>query len=1133
MPSSSLLHRDEQAALRLRMCERRWLLLASLILGLGLDLTFQAKWSAMSDVETLIKAGDVVNLNAVPHLDALQPVFAIIYPDTADQRLAARYTAERIAALHAETAWPWPVRNVGALNTSAFAIPHSRVLTAGGPALRTAAGETAQPAVVPAGIEAGPSVPLLTSVDALRRVKAKLVVRSPKAYVGHFAGLAAVFMAVFWGLHLLWFRRGFAGDPYLLPLVFMLSGLGLLLMFSLPDPLRDLLRAQGFVAGVAASVGLVALASQVDVQRRLRPVQARVWLGLGLGLALLLLLFGTGPTGSDAKVNLVVPVLGSLQPVEGIKVCLVLFLATLFAQRWQSLRVLQQRAGLPRPVYRMVQLPRYRDAVPIVAGLGVVLLAFLILRDMGPALVIGCTFLGLYALVRGQWVGVSLGALALVGLFAWVYQTGAVPRVAGRVQMLLTPWSNFVIGGEHLAHAFWALATGGAWGQGLGLGHPRYIPAAHTDMVLPALGEELGFLGLAAVLLLYGALLIRLLRVAGRTNGIYSTLLVAGIAWLLTFQLGLIAGGALGLVPLSGVVAPWISYGKSSMMAHGLLLGLACSCSARRGSDEQQTLQHTHFRRGLRAASVVVVLLVSATIGKAAYVQLGQADDWSVRPALMMRADGARAYLYNPRLLDARAHLVRGTIYDRSGVPLASSQWEELEAHAATYATLGVDLDLLDPTRRRHYPFGPLTFYQLGDVNTRVKWGASNSLYAEHAYLSYLRGYDNEPTPVEVQRTPGGPSEPVVRYDYAALRPLLRHGPAHPQAQGLVDRDRSLHLTLDIRLQQRVAEVLAAQVDSGKTASALVVDAGTGEVLAAVTHPLPAVTERPTALHADPNVFDRTFGHGAKPPGSIFKLVTAMAALNQDSTLRTWSHPVRASDRYARRGEPVGSVDMNRALVQSSNVYFAALAHDQVMPDSLLHLLDAFGYRLGGPRLDLMAQAALLRAPDNLRQVGFGQGPLVGSPLQGVRVAAAIANDGQLMPIHWVRRPARAPGQRVTTPARARRLAQSMRNVVTMPRGTAWRLRDLPIPVAGKTGTAEEVEWVVQDGERVRQRRNHAWFTGFAPYHDTPLSGRRIAVTVLVEDGGMGGQAAAPVAGAIVEAAAALDLIVGPAPIDP
>ena len=192
---------------------------------------------------------------------------------------------------------------------------------------------------------------------------------------------------------------------------------------------------------------------------------------------------------------------------------------------------------------------------------------------------------------------------------------------------------------------------------------------------------------------------------------------------------------------------------------------------------------------------------------------------------------------------------------------------------------------------------------------------------------------------------------------------------------------------------------------------------------------------------------------------------------------------------------------------------------------------------MGGASLSRRERVALLNEPDNVRQTGFGQGPVTASPLQVARLAATIANRGLRPDIRWLKGPDRpfSPGEYVFLPHHAQTLAGFMRGVITDREGTAKSLRSAVVPIAGKTGTAEEVQYIERNGRRVRTLANHAWFAGFAPYEAPEADGGipKIAIAVLVEDGGSGGRVAAPLAGAIVEAAVELGLIEGPPSAQP
>ena len=132
-------------------------------------------------------------------------------------------------------------------------------------------------------------------------------------------------------------------------------------------------------------------------------------------------------------------------------------------------------------------------------------------------------------MARGRAGLAVLGIVLLVGGVAVGYHLGKPTTVVDRINMWLSPWDNDVHGGNQLAHSLWAFSTGGALGSGPGWGDPAMIPAGHTDLVLPAIGEEWGFCGVAAVLLLLGFLVWRGMRIGLRAPNEYGMFLGAGL----------------------------------------------------------------------------------------------------------------------------------------------------------------------------------------------------------------------------------------------------------------------------------------------------------------------------------------------------------------------------------------------------------------------------------------------------------------------------------------------------------------------------------------------------------------------------------------------------------------------------
>src|SRR5674536_169343 len=171
------------------------------------------------------------------------------------------------------------------------------------------------------------------------------------------------------------------------------------------------------------------------------------------------------------------------------------------------------------------------------------------------------------------------------------YAVGYPHTVVQRVQMWWSPWDNPVRGGDQIAHALWAPATGAGTGTGIGLGDPRVVPAGHTDLILAAVGEEMGLIGLLGIFALNAVLGYRALRIALRAPGDYTLFLSLGLTLGIFLQLLLISAGLLGLMPLTGVTTPFLSYGRSSMLANFFAFGVFVAVS-HRSPGEHLSLIH-------------------------------------------------------------------------------------------------------------------------------------------------------------------------------------------------------------------------------------------------------------------------------------------------------------------------------------------------------------------------------------------------------------------------------------------------------------------------------------------------------------------------------------------------------------
>jgi cell division protein FtsW (lipid II flippase) len=1063
-----------------RATELVWLIAASGFLAFGLYLVFQSRQPALSATPAPL------NLNALGAREDLLPVLTPILPDTALREFAAQRIYYASGSLS----------NVGALAR-----------------LRIVADELAARNLKPLRDRlAGRASTSLLTADQFRQLKPLVAVRTAARFRSSFFLWSALFFAAFLATHIWLSLRRFTGDQSLLPATLLLCGMGLILMVSLRDPLRDNLLFADFAQGTVVGCVLLAGLATLDF-RRLFGKLSFVPLIASFALSALLIAFGSGPGTSDAKVNLL-----GFQPVEIIRLLLIFFLAGYFANTWDVLRHARETRPSLSALTRHFDIPPVEYTLPVAVCVALSIAFFFLQRDMGPALVFACLFLALYGLARGSAFVPVIGIGLVAAGFVAGYFLGVPHTVGERVSMWLSPWNNMIHGGDQLAHSLWAFATGGPAGMGIGLGNPDIVPAAHTDLILSALGEEWGFLGVAAVFALYALIVYRALRIAMRARSDYEFFLAAGLAAATALQILLISAGALGVFPLSGVVTPFLSYGRTSMLANFAVIAILLSISSAGAPASPAQL-----RAAAPILGITLALAGAIVLAKAAYVQVLHADAIMGQGTLVVQADGARRYQYNPRFQIVMREIPMGGIYDRNGLPLATSDWSELEKHRADYQQLGIDIDLACPRgESRHYPFGGLLFDLLGDLRTRTRWAASNTSFVERDSARRLRGYDDRPTLVEVKNPKTHATERVLRYDYRELVPLVRHryDPQNPAVRRILDRARNVKMSLDARLEVRTADILRKQLQQSNRdkGAAVVMDPATGDLLAAVSFPLPVGNQTP---ESESNPYLDRARYGLYPPGSTFKVVTAMAALRKDQQLthktyecirlpdgrtgnyiKGWNRPIRDD---VEDKSPHGTVDMERGIVVSCNAYFAQLGTYDVGAQPLLDTATLLGIAAASPNT-----AAQLKK--NLPQSSYGQGQIVASPFQMARVAATVASGGQMPEGRWIIDETNSrtnPPQAVLSPDQAQTLAKFMREVVTA--GTGRRAASAAVPMAGKTGTAE-----LQDAD------SHAWFIGFAPYGP---NSRKIAFSVLVENGVYGGAAAAPAAAEIVNAAAKLGLI--------
>ena len=633
---------------RARQLDARHAVLAatSLFAVLAIALALVGRVRADAAAERSLPAGTPIDLNAVTRSSELVPLFAPLFTDESDRRSAATQLHQFVLSRR-ERGETLP--NVGAV-------------------LEATIDSTAV------------SRPLLTRQD-LAAIKPLAAVRTLDTHRRQVILWGAIYIVCVWTVALFWWRRGMPGDYLLLSATHLLTALGFAALVSRQDPLRDTMLFVRHAQLTSAGLLGFALVSAIDYRRVARAGLSYLPLFGALALSVILILFGGGPAGSNAKVNL-----GPLQPIEFIRLLLALFLAGYFARRWELLRQVRGEHVRTFHVPRWLDVPRADYVLPVVAGVAAALLFFFLQKDLGPALFLSCVFLITYTIARNR-VGLAVsGFVLLVAGFYLGYAFNISSTLSSRMQMWQSLWDNGARGGEQIAQAIWSLSTGGLLGTGFGLGDTGYVAAGHTDLMLAAIGEELGFVGLLSVAAVFAIIAARGFDSALRAADDYGFFLATVLTLFLTLPALVMGAGMLGLVPLTGVVTPFVSFGGSAMLANFIALGMLTAIGRHGGMDVTAPFR-VAVRRSIAVCSAGALMILVFLFD----VQVIRADAYAAKPFLGIQGDGHRRYQYNQRLTDVLAAIPRGTVFDRRGLPLATGDLAIARRARDAYRKAGVE----------------------------------------------------------------------------------------------------------------------------------------------------------------------------------------------------------------------------------------------------------------------------------------------------------------------------------------------------------------------------------------------------------------------------------------------------------
>ncbi|ANE52723.1 FtsW/RodA/SpoVE family cell cycle protein [Flavisolibacter tropicus] len=1033
---------------------------------------------------------------------------------------------------------------------------------------------------------------LLSSKDFnnLKRERS-LIVRTPEEASKWYWIIIGVFFTGFIFLHIFLSWKLPQADQLVLPTVMLLTGISLLTLLSLQDPLRDRFLARStlwyFVIGF---IGMFIL-QLFNLRRftvdsglyrlfafRNNPKAAKGWQWAGVAITLLILtiLLGSGPEGSGVKVNLF-----GFQPSEVVKFLIVVFLAGFFSMNEKFISeyaTMKKRWGF-----------FYIALGAILASI----LLFLMLGDLGPAIVVCFTFIILFSFSRGDF-DYTIGGVVLFVLANWAIKnvwlatvatavllalamlfhrkqlsesavmalvviasfllldqipfigdvfSGPVQRLVDRKLIWIDKWDNDVFGGDQVANGIWAMASGGITGQGIGEGFGKTIPEAHTDMILPALGEELGLVGIITVFILFVIYLHRSIVIGRQTGTPFLFYLCAGIGVSTFVQFLLIAGGSVGALPLSGVSLPFISYGGSSLVCNLLAAGFLLSSSVVQGTAVQLRYVSRQQDRNLIPALIAAfigVLLLGINVSR----YLFQNDKWVVQPALVAERSGARMFSYNPRIAILMNRLQAGTLYDRTGKILATSKPELVTQQQDSLRVAGLNPAYLQKLSHRrldrYYPFAEHMFFWTGDANTGVFYGGTNGYFAEYELGPELRGFE---TPITAYNVTAGRYREdrflpqtvremtVAKRDYSVLAPLLLAGINSKEVEAFKQRNRDVQLSMDATLQTGIQTALQAD-DSlrNNRISVVVLDDSTGDVLTSAAYPLPPVQDwdQLTLSVREQNKLgywltatDLGFTY-ATQPGSTAKILTALAAFNKlGEAAAKRSFLIRPQDLIRVKGaEPdeTGTINMERAIVKSNNSYFIKLANEERLQEQMgdlyiqtgMFLRGVGGYFYGKDTTNEEQEnrwRALWRKTEfqsvnsynknDIRKtrgrgvsgMAWGQGELIATPAAVARLVAGVANGGVIVPHRFVLKISDSTIQTQRGMSIVKEPVYADYLTDYMVKQSANKVNRLGIKVAGKTGTPERI---------IRGRRiNDGWYTFFAP---KAQGGGHIVVCIRIED---------------------------------
>lgn len=851
-------------------------------------------------------------------------------------------------------------------------------------------------------------------------------------------------------------------DPTILPLSFLMSGIGICFVLRLSPDTADKQVIWLFV-GIALMIATVVFVPSIEKLGRYK----YTCLLFAVILLCLPMLPVIGSTHYGSRIWISIAGF-SFQPGEIAKILIVLFLAAYLADNREMLSTMHRnRIGL--------RYPDFRSILPLVVMWLMALLIVIFEKDLGSALLFFGIFLVLVYVCTGRVsyviLGVVLVAIGAVGLYM------LFDHVQTRVTIWRDPFADAQGDGYQLVQSLYSLADGGLFGVGIGRGMADNIPVVASDFIFSAIAEEMGLLGASGVIILYILFAVRGFLTAARAKTDMAAFTAVGLTTSISLQAFIIIGGVTDFIPLTGITLPFMSQGGSSMLSSFIIVGLLLragdegtgletemgTTSRMRPIGDTGVLGRTALGKRLTILIAVFAILFAVLIANLSYIQI-------------VRADEIQNISSNNHTLAKQESRERGAILTSDNVVLAESQEQS------------------DGTYKRVYPQGSMAAQVVGYSSTQ--YGTSG---VEKSMSSTLTGGKNFDTIGD-----------AVRY-YAGIQSggddvvLTLNSKIQSKAEEVLEGEKGACVVLDTETGAVLAEASAPTYDVNKVSEVLSGSSNDGEAVNRATDSLYApgstfkIVTLAGALDSDTVKESTTF----KSPGSM---TIGNAAVTN----------------YHKSGH--GTVSVSTATAVSSNTVFAQIAV-KMGAKKLVKYSKKFGFNSDELAQDFSLKTSLMPDPEEMTTwetawAGAGQpvgehssaaGPQA-TVMQMATAMAAISNDGVVMSPYIVEKVLSSSGttlsetsskifKKAISKKTAKREQKVLKRVVESGTGTAAQIDGAT--VIGKTGTAE-----------TSSKLSDAWFVGTAE-----ADGKSVTVAIVIEKGNSGGGVAAPKAQKVLKKA--------------